>query len=103
MDYKCGWLIKRKVIEKVYDKIRGLEQLITDETDSDDTPKSYIITETDDRNEEYLRSIRLYWLTKGYEIDNLEIERMMSFRVDYEIIKDGIFMEEYIHEDQKSE
>ncbi|PKY62296.1 hypothetical protein RhiirA4_488539, partial [Rhizophagus irregularis] len=43
---------KKEVIEKVYDKIRRLED--GNETDSDDTPKSYIITETDDEDEEDL-------------------------------------------------
>ncbi|PKY61744.1 hypothetical protein RhiirA4_432020 [Rhizophagus irregularis] len=46
--------MSEEIIEKVYDKIRGFEQLNTDETDSDDTPKSYTITETDNGDEEDL-------------------------------------------------
>ncbi|CAB4424003.1 unnamed protein product [Rhizophagus irregularis] len=52
MDHERGWIVKKEVIEKVYDKIRRLED--GNETDSDDTPKSYIITETDDEDEEDL-------------------------------------------------
>ncbi|PKB93459.1 hypothetical protein RhiirA5_441236, partial [Rhizophagus irregularis] len=46
-----GGGIVKEVIEKVYDKIRGFEQLNIDETDSDNTPRSYTITETDDEKE----------------------------------------------------
>ncbi|GET54140.1 hypothetical protein GLOIN_2v1815633 [Rhizophagus irregularis DAOM 181602=DAOM 197198] len=49
-----GGGISKVVIERVYDKIRGFEQLNIDETDSDDTPRSYTITETDDGEEENL-------------------------------------------------
>ncbi|UZO16357.1 uncharacterized protein OCT59_007746 [Rhizophagus irregularis] len=49
-----GWGISKEIVEKVYDKIRGFEQLNMDETDSDDTPRSYTITETDDGEEENL-------------------------------------------------
>ncbi|PKY60339.1 hypothetical protein RhiirA4_483928, partial [Rhizophagus irregularis] len=52
MDHERGWIVRKEVIEKVYDKIRRLED--GNETDSDDTPKSYIITETDDEDEEGL-------------------------------------------------
>ncbi|POG60626.1 hypothetical protein GLOIN_2v1815633 [Rhizophagus irregularis DAOM 181602=DAOM 197198] len=49
-----GWEISKEIVGKVYDKIRGFEQLNIDETDSDDTPRSYTITETDDGEEENL-------------------------------------------------
>ncbi|PKY60990.1 hypothetical protein RhiirA4_431515, partial [Rhizophagus irregularis] len=54
LDYERGWVIKKEVVEKVYDKIRGFGRLDIDETDSDGTPESYTITETDDEDEEDL-------------------------------------------------
>ncbi|POG57990.1 hypothetical protein GLOIN_2v1848990, partial [Rhizophagus irregularis DAOM 181602=DAOM 197198] len=120
-----GGGIVKEVIEKVYDKIRGFEQLNIDETDSDDTPRSYTITETDDGEEENLpisrneemsdeesnesnnvketettkifeEIIRMDLKRMGYDVEITEIERIRKFGVTAKIITTYEFMKKYL-------
>ncbi|CAB4444403.1 unnamed protein product [Rhizophagus irregularis] len=117
--------ITKEVIEKVYDKIRGFEQLNTDETDSDDTPKSYTITETGNGDEEDLSNNEskegkeeeseideeikelntLYEIIteQGYEIEKADIKRLLRLGFDrYEIIVDG-FIRKYLEDREEND
>src|SRR5688572_2130581 len=113
IDHEHGWIVKKEVIEKVYDKIRGLEQLNIDETDSDDTPRSYTITETGDENEEEeaeideeakeLNTLYEIIMKQGYEIEKADIKRLFRLGFDcYEIIIDG-FIGKYLEDQEKDD
>lgn len=91
MEYEIGWLIKEEIIEKVYNKIRKIEQLEEDST-GESSIESYTIYE-DDYWEKLLRN---YWLENGYEINISEINRIQSFGVENEIMKTREFMENYM-------
>ncbi|PKY35554.1 hypothetical protein RhiirB3_456509, partial [Rhizophagus irregularis] len=120
-----GWGIRKEIVEKVYDKIRGFEQVNMDETDSDDTPRSYTITETDDGEEENLpiskneemsdeesnesnnvketettkifeEIIRMDLKRMGYDVEITEIERIRKFGVTAKIITTYEFMKKYL-------
>ncbi|POG63293.1 hypothetical protein GLOIN_2v1784231 [Rhizophagus irregularis DAOM 181602=DAOM 197198] len=85
-----------------------------DETDSDDTPKSYTITETDDReeenssgseNEETKELNTLYEIIteQGYEIEKLNIERLFRLGFDrYELVVDG-FIRKYLENQERDD
>src|ERR1700722_160894 len=85
-----------EVVQKVIERFIQTREFTKEpeEVDSEDSIESYTINEYED--EHFERTLRNYWLENGYEIDISEINRIINFRIEYEIMKTKEFMENYM-------